>query len=283
MFEGLIDVPGARLWGWDTGGAGEAIVLCHPRSQSRQIWHSQRAAFAAAGYRVIAYSRRGTYRSDPVSQTDPGTQAADLAALLDVRGVGQAHLLGAAAGGITATGFAVTHPERILSLMLAGSIVAPDEDDWRDAFGRLGIRELRNVVPTAFLELGPSFRVSDPNRTALFAEREREALQPDPGPTQPLGVHVTWAALESLENPVLLLTGEADLWAPPPLHALVATHLANVRLETARHRPRPLLGGTRRIQPHRPGLPARRRDGGRRDRRHGLIPGARQAALLTVL
>ncbi len=232
MFESLIDVPGARLWGWDTGGAGEAIVLCHPRSQSCQIWHSQRQAFAAAGYRVIAYSRRGTYRSDPVSQTHPGTQTADLAALLDVRSVGRAHLLGAAAGGITATGFAVAHPDRVLSLTLAGSIVAPDEDDWRNVFGRLGIRELKDVVPTEFLELGPSFRASDPDGTALFAERERDAHQAEPGPAQPLGAHVTWAALERLVTPVLLLTGEADLWAPPPLHALVATHLATVRLET---------------------------------------------------
>jgi pimeloyl-ACP methyl ester carboxylesterase len=234
MFEGIIEVPGAKLWGWDTAGDGDAIVLCHPRSQSCQVWASQRDPFAEAGYRVIAYSRRGTFRSDPVSRTTPGSQVADLAALLDARGIACAHLLGAAAGGITATGFAVAYPERTLSLMLAGSIVSPDEDDWREMFSRLGIRQLKDVVPTEFLELGPSYRISDPEGVARFAAGEHEATQPDPGCAQPLGAHVTWAGLERITTPTLLLTGEADLWAPPPLHALVAKHLSDVRLETMR-------------------------------------------------
>ncbi len=30
--EGRLDVGGARIWYWDTGGAGEAVVLAHPLS-----------------------------------------------------------------------------------------------------------------------------------------------------------------------------------------------------------------------------------------------------------
>ena len=57
--EGFAAVPGARLWYWDTGGQGEPLVLCHPASQSSQIWLYQQPVFAEAGYRVIAFSRRG--------------------------------------------------------------------------------------------------------------------------------------------------------------------------------------------------------------------------------
>ena len=54
MFEGWIELNDARLWAWDTGGDGVPLVLCHPRSQSCQIWYHQRGAFAEAGLRVIA-------------------------------------------------------------------------------------------------------------------------------------------------------------------------------------------------------------------------------------
>ncbi len=79
--EGFAAVPGARLWYWDTGGQGEPLVLCHPASQSSQIWLYQQPAFAEAGYRVIAYPRRGYYKSDRGPEEDPGTLVGDLAAL----------------------------------------------------------------------------------------------------------------------------------------------------------------------------------------------------------
>ena len=137
--EGFAAVPGARLWYWDTGGQGEPLVLCHPASQSSQVWVYQQPAFAEAGYRVIAYSRRGYYKSERGPEEDPGTLVGDLAALFDSLGVERAHVLGAAAGGIAATAFAVAHPARVISLILAGTIVSPDEDEWRAFYGRLGM------------------------------------------------------------------------------------------------------------------------------------------------
>src|SRR5436853_6144494 len=98
--EGLATVPGARLWYWDTGGGGEPLILCHPASQSSQIWLYQQPAFAQAGYRVIAYSRRGVYKSEWGSEADGATGVGDLAGLLDALGLQRAHVLGAAAGGI---------------------------------------------------------------------------------------------------------------------------------------------------------------------------------------
>jgi pimeloyl-ACP methyl ester carboxylesterase len=81
--EGHAALPGTRLWYWDTGGEGQAIVLLHPASVSSEIWLYQQPVFAAAGYRVIAYSRRGYFRSDPVPESDPGPRSADLGNLLN--------------------------------------------------------------------------------------------------------------------------------------------------------------------------------------------------------
>src|SRR5712671_7115950 len=91
--EGFASVPGARLWYWDTGGDGEPLVLCHPGSQSSQIWLYQQPVLANAGYRAIAYSRRGCHKSDLGSDDDRGTQVGDLAALLDFLDLRKTHLL----------------------------------------------------------------------------------------------------------------------------------------------------------------------------------------------
>ncbi len=230
--EGFAEISGTRLWYWDTGGAGAALVLCHPASQSCRIWEHQRDVFAAAGFRVIGYSRRGYYKSE-TGKDDAGNSVGDLAALLDYLGIGKAHVLGAAAGGITATAFAVAHPGRVASLVLAGTIVSPAEPDWRELYGRLGIAELRGKVSAEFLELGPSYRAVHPAGTERFAELGALGAAHG-GFSQPVGVAVTWAALEALETPVLLVTGEADLYAPPPLMQMVAGHLRRHRLETIR-------------------------------------------------
>lgn len=233
MFEGFADTPDAKLWYWDTGGEGETIILCHPASQGCGIWEYQRDVFAQAGYRVIAYARRGHDRSEIGSSDDPGTLVGDLVNLLDCLKVERAHILGAAAGGLTATGFAVAHAERTLSLILAGTIFSLDEPDWRKFYGRLGIAAVRDAVSTAFIELGPAYRLSNPEGTERFTTLST-ASKPGALPGQKRGVEVTWRALERMSTPTLLVTGEADLYAPPPLQAAIAERLSNHRLETIR-------------------------------------------------
>jgi pimeloyl-ACP methyl ester carboxylesterase len=223
-FEGHAETPGARLWYWDTGGEGEALVLCHPASQSSQIWGYQQPVFARAGYRVIAYSRRGVYRSERGPAGDAGTTAGDLLNLFDCLGIDKAHVLGAAAGGITAIAFAVAYPQRVRSLVLAGTIFSPAEKEWAGMYARLGLAAVRPVVSTEFLELGPSYRATHPQGVARFATLEHEAKANGVLP-QPSGVEVTWAALAQTRVPALLLTGEADLYAPPPLQNLIAKYL----------------------------------------------------------
>lgn len=233
--EGLADVGDSRLWYSDSGGDGPAVVLCHPASQSSEIWVYQQPALAAAGFRVIAYSRRGVFRSERGPQQTPATQVDDLARLLDGLGVTTACILGAAAGGITALGFAVAHPERTRSLVLAGTIFSVDEDDWREAYGRLGIAVARkNNMPSDFLELGPSYRLSHPRGVARFNALEHRAKAGGPAVNLPLGAKVTWASIGAARVPTLLLTGEADLFAPPPLQEMVARHMPVHEIATLR-------------------------------------------------
>jgi pimeloyl-ACP methyl ester carboxylesterase len=231
--EGFATVHGVRLWYWDTGGVGEPLILCHPGSQSSQIWLYQQPAFAAAGFRVIAYSRRGHYKSDRGPDSDCGTLVADLAGILDFLQVAKAHVLGAAAGGIVAMAFAIAHAARVMSLILAGTIVSPEEEEWRVLYRRLGLARVRPVVPTEFLELGPSYRSLNPAGVARFVELEHAANSGHPL-RQPVGALINWEEMQRLQVPVLLMTGEADLYAPPPLQRMIASHLRKHEMLTLR-------------------------------------------------
>lgn len=229
--EGFVELADVRLAYWDTGGDGDVVVLCHPASQSAEIWRYQQPVLAAAGWRVIAYSRRGYGRSEKGPAQAPGTSVGDLVALLDCLEIGAAHLVGAAAGGITALAAAVGHPERAHSVTLAGTIFSINEQAWREAFANLGIAAVRDAVSTEFLELGPSYRFSNPTGTACFADYSAAAHRQSPT-RQASGVDVTWQALAAMQCPALLVTGDADLYAPPPLQAMVAAHLPNAEMHT---------------------------------------------------
>src|SRR5215468_1534673 len=79
--EGYADLSGVRLWYKDTGGRGIPVVFLHANTGSSQNWDRQIPAFTAAGYRVIAYDRRGWGKSTS-DAAPPGTAADDLHALM---------------------------------------------------------------------------------------------------------------------------------------------------------------------------------------------------------
>ena len=53
------DLPGVQLCFTDTGGNGVPVILLHANTGSSRNWANQIPAFTAAGFRVIAYDRRG--------------------------------------------------------------------------------------------------------------------------------------------------------------------------------------------------------------------------------
>lgn len=81
-------------------GKGRPVVLLHGWPLSADSWESQALAFAEAGYRVIAYDRRGFGRSSqPWDGYDYDTLTDDLAAVIKATGVKDASLFGFSMGG----------------------------------------------------------------------------------------------------------------------------------------------------------------------------------------
>src|SRR5262245_42802941 len=83
MKEAFADLPAVRLSYRDSGGSGVPVVLLHAATGSSRVWEHQEAAFSAAGYRVIAYDRRGFGRTAVNASAAPATGADDLHALME--------------------------------------------------------------------------------------------------------------------------------------------------------------------------------------------------------
>src|SRR5579884_3356870 len=109
------DLPGVRLWYTDSGGSGPPLVLLHANTGNIETWQYNAPAFVAAGYRVVAFDRRGWGRSvaDPATGPQPGSITGDLDALAEHLQLNRFHLLGIAGGGFAAFDYALWRPERL--------------------------------------------------------------------------------------------------------------------------------------------------------------------------
>lgn len=227
--EGLLGVDGAQLWYWDTGGHGPAVILLHAGTQSAAGWPYQQPVLAQAGYRVIAYSRRGYFKStgDPAQ---PGVGSDDLHALVQHLQLESVHLVGAAQGAFFAVDYALEHPQRVRSLTIVSSYLGIVDDDYAAVNKRLRPAFFASL-PHDFQELSPSYRAGNPEGHAAWLALEHEAIPGEritPRRHQPL----TWARLESIKHPTLLMTGDSDLYTPPSLLRMQAQHMphADVRV-----------------------------------------------------
>ena len=221
------ELPGVKLWFTDSGGAGTPIVLLHANTGTSAIWTSQVASFAEAGYRVVAFDRRGWGKSvaDPATGPQPGSIAGDLDALADHLKLDRFHLVGVAGGGFAALDYAAWHPEKLRSLVIGASTGQVADKEITDFIVRLEIPGIRKL-PAVYREVGPSYRGANPDGTKQWIEVEEHARQPD-APSQPLRTPNTFAKIETIPAPTLVLAAGADLLAPPALMRIWASHVKN--------------------------------------------------------
>ena len=221
-----VELPGVHLWYNDTGGNGVPVVFMHAASGTCDSWVHQLPAFTAAGYRCITYDRRGWGRSRPAPTGEqPGFVSDDLhglAAHLDLK---RFHLVATAAGGIGGLDYALVHPERVRSLAVANSIGGVQDPAYLEVQHRLRPPEIQGL-PVELRELGPSYRGINPEGTRRWIAIERASRAEGTLGSGQLPRHpITFARLETMRIPVLVLVGEADLLAPPALMRLLAGHI----------------------------------------------------------
>ena len=204
----------------------------HAITGTSESWAQQIDAFATAGYRVIAFDRRGWGRSlpDPATGPQPGHAADDLHALAEHLSLTRFHLVGVAGGGFVALDYAAAHPERLSSLVVAASTGSVSDKEVQDVITRIEIPGLRSL-PAHFREVAASYRGINPDGTKRWIEIEEHAHQPD-APTQPLRSPNTFAKLATITTRTLVIAADADLIAPPGLMKIWARHVNGAQWTT---------------------------------------------------
>ena len=110
----------------DTGGAGRPVVLIHGWPLSAESWKAQVPVLKDAGYRVVAYDRRGFGRSDkPADGYEYDTLADDLAGVIDDLKLQDVTLVGFSMGGGEVARYIARHGEQRLHSVVFASAVPP--------------------------------------------------------------------------------------------------------------------------------------------------------------
>lgn len=107
-------------------GAGRPVILMHGWPLSADSWDDQAMAIADAGFRAIAYDRRGFGRSEqPWSGYDYDTFADDLASVIKETGATDAAIIGFSMGGGEVARYMSRHGGRNVSQAALVSSVVP--------------------------------------------------------------------------------------------------------------------------------------------------------------
>ena len=165
---------------YEDRGTGAPVVLIHGWPLSSRSWESQVPALVDAGYRVVAYDRRGFgHSSQPWGGYDYDTFAADLHALMEHLDLRDATLVGFSMGGGEVVRYLSTYgSDRVAKAVLAAAVPPylyksddnPDgglDDDTIAGFqaavkkDRLGFLE---QFTTTFFSAGEILKVSQPQR-----------------------------------------------------------------------------------------------------------------------
>ncbi len=114
-------VDGARLR-FETRGTGTAVLFIHEFAGDLRSWEPQ-VRTMSRDYRCITYNARGYPPSDVPTELSAYSQekaVADAVAVLDQAGVERAHVVGLSMGGFCAIHLALTHPDRLRSIVAVG-------------------------------------------------------------------------------------------------------------------------------------------------------------------
>ena len=169
----------------DTGGTGRPVVLIHGWPLSAESWSEQTAALSAAGYRVVAYDRRGFGRSDkPSKGFDYDTLADDLDGVLSELELTDVTLVGFSMGGGEVARYVSKHgQDRLRSVVFAAAVPPylmktddnPDGPLTEDAAAEMtkGLESDRTTFfdgfATAFFSVNGELKVTEEQRQEAIA------------------------------------------------------------------------------------------------------------------
>ncbi|GAB3598011.1 alpha/beta hydrolase [Angustibacter peucedani] len=231
---------GVQLAWWSVG-AGEPLLLLNGQGADHRMW-DRLVPELSARHTVVALDPRGIGRSPMPEGPQYTTRdlANDAVAVLDDADVARAHVMGFSMGGRVAQWLAVDHPDRVGTLVLAGTSAgdrhgvprAPELDALMAAAPTLAVRRAR-----AALMYHPRFLASAMAHGDLY----QPAKVPPDVQAQQLAAsqaHDAWDELPTIAAPTLVVHGTDDELNPTANAPLLAQRIPGAALhlvEGGRH------------------------------------------------
>ena len=226
---------------YEEQGSGEPVVLIGGLSSTFETW-GRLADLLSERYRVIRPDNRGSGRTEVASDDrDRSMQAfaGDVLQLLDGLGLDRVHLVGASMGGMIVQQFAVTWPERLLSLTIAcshcggGAAVAASEDTVRKLVAASSGGSSEAV--RAGLEVVAHPESFTLRRDALDYYQWTKETWPHPAEEiqrrmAAIAKYDVSEAIRALRVPTLVITGAQDILMPVENSRRIAERIPGSRL-----------------------------------------------------
>jgi pimeloyl-ACP methyl ester carboxylesterase len=219
-------------------GEGDAVVCVHGLGGSSNTFTPVMGALAR--HRVVRLDLPGSGRSHAAMSTQPLTIERMADAVLSVcsrLNITRAHFVAHSMGTIVCQHVAVAHARLVRSLALFGPLIAPPETARTAIRNRAAKARDEGVAGMHDIALGlvqASTSADTRQRSPVAVAYVRESLmRQDPAgyarscealaDTRP-------AAVERIEAPALLVTGDEDVVAPPQAVRLVAERMKSARV-----------------------------------------------------
>ncbi len=234
---GFFESDAEQIYYESWGDAGEAVILGHGLGGSHAVWYQQ-VAVLAKDYQVVTWDQRGFGRSTATSDDiGPVPATRDLARLLDHLEIEKAHVVGQSMGGWSALGFAIDHPDRVISLVLADTTAGIFTPQIYEALLNYGIETSRGQ-PVDELPLGhhpavgTQLLTEDLAHSLLYTQLGSLTDPPSPAAIFPLLLATSHMdRLADLTAPTLFVVGEHDPIMPPLLIEVAAQLIVGSTVE----------------------------------------------------
>jgi len=207
---------------YERHGAGTPVLLVPGLGGVGAYWNPNLEAFSE-NHQVITHDHRGTGQSSRSRMRYSVDQMSDdLLRLMDHLGIERAHLVGHSTGGAIGQTIAVTHPERLISLVIYASWTKADPFFRRVFEARRAL--LITAGAAAYLRSTAVFLYPDwwiNENIALLEEREKAAMPVFPDPdivASRIDAIVNFdrtAGLATIRTPTLVICAEDDFLTPP--------------------------------------------------------------------
>jgi 3-oxoadipate enol-lactonase len=208
-------------------GSGPLVLFLHGIGGNRRHWNRQ-VEFFSTSFRAAAWDTRGYGDSDDYEGPLEFSQfSLDLLKVLDLFGESKAHLVGLSMGGRIARNFALDHPDKVRSLVLANT--TPGFDALAPEQVKAFVDERKTRTPESLRRLLGSR--AGPDAYQHLLESFHAMRQPSYLKTLEASVSQDRAApVERIQAPTLVITGEEDRVYPPAIARDMARRIPRAEL-----------------------------------------------------